>query len=427
MDIKWIFFLVACVAVIGLVMLFFNSSGDMFNNKAHKIGPPAEQASEEFEQTELEAMHEGKDGDMMNTTEADMTSTQGDSAETPSVNPDVDARATLMIAGGCFWCVESDLEKLPGVLEAVSGYAGGTTENPTYSNYVSGGHREVVLVTYNPSVVSYREILIYEIKHMDPTDPDGSFYDRGKAYSPAIYYDNDVERTVALQVINEIDALKVYDKPIALEVLPLTTFWKAEDYHQDYYKGTLSALKYKYYRSGSGRDDFIKKHWGEDTGPTLPAEKSPFDLSTWEGFQKPGKDELVSSLTDVQYNITQKNGTERAFSNEYRDNHEEGIYVDIVSGEPLFSSRDKFDSGTGWPSFTKPIYPDAVTEHNDYKLILPRTEIRSRFGDSHLGHKFNDAPPELGSIRYCMNSASLRFIAKAVMEKEGYGQFFSAL
>ncbi|MCD5382256.1 MAG: peptide-methionine (R)-S-oxide reductase MsrB [Candidatus Pacebacteria bacterium] len=339
--------------------------------------------------------------------------------------PQPDARATLMVAGGCFWCVEADLEKLQGVLEVVSGYAGGTADNPEYGNYSKSGHREVVEVTYNPSVVSFREIVIYALKHMDPTDPDGSFYDRGKSYAPAFYYENDTERNDIFDVIQTVDDFGVYEKKVAADVLPRPQFWAAEDFHQDYYKGTLSKLKYKYYRNASGRDDFIKKHWGSDTGPILPADKAPFDVSAWEGFQKPSDEVLKSKLDALQYKVTQKEGTEPSFSNTYWDNHEEGIYVDIVSGEPLFSSQDKFDSGTGWPSFTRPLYPEAVTEHKDYKLIVPRTEIRSRFADSHLGHVFSDAPPELGGIRYCMNSASLRFVPKAAMEAEGYGAFLT--
>ena len=347
-----------------------------------------------------------------------MTSTV---AERPPADPD--AKATLMLAGGCFWCVEADLEKLQGVLGVVSGYAGGTTQNPTYSDYSAGGHREVVEVTYNPTVVSFRDVIVYAIKHMDPTDDHGSFYDRGDQYAPALYYESDEEKQIIESVISEIDALGVYEKPLAIDVEKRPQFWPAEDYHQDYYKGTLSALKYKYYRNASGRDAFIEEHWGSDTGPNLPNDQSPFDVSAWEHFEKPSDEVLKATLTDIQYKVAVKNGTERAFDNAYWDNHEEGIYVDSISGEPLFSSKDKFDSGTGWPSFTKPIYPEAVTEHADYKLILPRTEIRSRFGDSHLGHKFNDAPAELGGVRYCMNSASLRFVPKDQMETEGYGEF----
>ncbi len=359
-------------------------------------------------------------------TESAMVSTAPENAAPPKAQvPDDGARAATLVAGGCFWCVEADLEKLPGVLTAVSGYAGGETESPTYKDYDDGGHREVVYVVYNPSVVSFREIIIYTIKHMDPTDGDGSFGDRGYGYSPALYYRNSEERAVIHDVIADINALGVYEKPLAVAVEEYPTFWTAEDYHQNYYKGTLSALKYQYYRNASGRDDFIDKHWGDDTGPTLPTEESPYDVRSWQEFEKPADEALQTMLTPMQYKVTQKNGTEPSFNNVYWDNHAEGIYVDIVSGEPLFSSTDKFDSGTGWPSFTKPIYPAAVTEHDDYKLVLKRTEIRSAFADSHLGHVFNDAPPELGGIRYCMNSASLRFVPKEEMADEGYEQFLS--
>lgn len=346
-------------------------------------------------------------------------------AMTQSAQLDVDesARAETLIAGGCFWCVEADLQKLQGVLDVISGYAGGTTENPTYQNYADGGHREVVRVVYNPTVVDFESVIIYAIKHMDPTDPNGSFGDRGREYAPALYYAHEGEKKQIQSVIERMNALHVYEKPLALDVLSVPPFWEAEAYHQDYAAGALSQLKYKYYRNASGRDTFIASVWGDDTGPTLPVVGGQYDVRAWGGFIKPEAEVLQSKLTDEQYRVTQKNATERAFQNDYWDNKEDGIYVDVVSGEPLFSSRDKFDSGTGWPSFTKPLYPEAVTEHKDYLLIVPRTEIRSRFADSHLGHKFNDAPASLGGIRYCINSASLRFVAKNDLEKEGYGQF----
>lgn len=333
---------------------------------------------------------------------------------------------TMMVAGGCFWCVESDLEKLAGVIEVVSGYAGGSTSNPTYGDYSKGGHREVVEVTYNPQVVSFEEILIYAMKHMDPTDDDGSFGDRGEYYSPAFYYENDAEKKIIEDLIKEVDENGPYKEPLAIDIEKLPTFWAAEDFHQDYYKGTLSALKYKYYRNASGRDDFIEESWGDDTAANLPwrnSESSSVSNVSWQDFVKPSDEELKSTLSDIQYKVTQKNGTERSFTNEYWDNKEEGIYVDIVSGEPLFSSTHKFDSGTGWPSFTRPIDYNFVTEHDDRVLLIPRVEIRSAIADSHLGHVFNDAPKELGGIRYCMNSASLRFVPKDQMEAEGYGEF----
>ena len=230
-------------------------------------------------------------------------------------------------------------------------------------------------------------------------------------------------------LIKDVDAHGPYEKPLAIEVLPRPVFWPAEEYHQDYYKKGLSSVKYQYYRAASGRDAFIEKNWGEDTGPNLPWREvetaKAGGIASWQMFSKPSDAELRARLTEMQYKVTQKEGTEPAFENEYWDNTEEGIYVDVVSGEPLFSSTHKFDSGTGWPSFTQPIEPSMVTEHIDYKLILPRTEIRSAVADSHLGHVFNDAPEELGGVRYCMNSAALRFVPKERMEAEGYGAYLS--
>lgn len=333
---------------------------------------------------------------------------------------------TVLVAGGCFWCVEADLEKLPGVIEVVSGYAGGSSANPTYKDYSKNGHREVAEVTFNPAVVSLEEIMIYTLKHTDPTDDDGSFNDRGDYYSSALYYETEAEKQLIENLIAEIDQNGPYDKPLAVDVEPRPTFWPAEDYHQNYYKGTLSQLKYKYYRNASGRSDFIEKYWSGNTDPSLLWREtvSTSDASSsWNNFIKPADDQLKARLTDIQYKVTQKNGTERSFSNEYWDNKEAGIYVDIVSGEPLFSSTNKFDSGTGWPSFTRPIDYSYVTEHDDYVLLQKRTEIRSKIADSHLGHVFNDAPKELGGIRYCMNSAALRFVPVANMDAEGYGDF----
>jgi len=344
--------------------------------------------------------------------------------ETTDVSRQVNTQK-MLVAGGCFWCVESDLEKLSGVIEAVSGYADGSTENPTYGNYIAGGHREVVEVTFNPAVVSFEEILIYTMKHTDPTDDDGSFGDRGNYYSTAFYYETDAEKEIIASLIAEVEQEGPYDKSLAIDVLKKPAFWKAEDYHQDYYSGTVSKLKYKYYRSASGRDTFIEKYWGDDTSASLSWRTIVVnhDSAPWVDFVKPTDNELKESLTAIQYKVTQKNGTERSFSNAYWDTHEAGIYVDVVSGEPLFSSTHKFDSGTGWPSFTRPIDFNYVTEHDDYLLLQKRTEVRSSIANSHLGHIFPDAPKELGGIRYCMNSASLRFVIKADMQAEGYGDF----
>lgn len=332
---------------------------------------------------------------------------------------------TMLVAGGCFWCVEADLEKLPGVIAAVSGYAEGTSESPTYENYSKYGHREVVEVTYDPQAVSFEEVLIYTIKHMDPTDGEGSFYDRGAAYAPALYYDNEAQAEIIQSLIDEINEQGPYEVPLAIKVLPRPVFWPAEEYHQDYYKGTLSALKYQYYRAASGRDAFIAKHWGDDTGPTLPwreagaAAAAPADA--WRTYVKPDKTTLQATMGPLAYKVTQEEGTERAGTSPLDKNYDDGIYVDVLSGEPLFSSKDKYDSGTGWPSFVKPITPEAVTEHDDFSLFSKRTEIRSAIADNHLGHVFTDGPTDRGGLRYCMNGVALRFVPLAQMEAEGYG------
>jgi peptide methionine sulfoxide reductase msrA/msrB len=265
-----------------------------------------------------------------------------------------------IMAGGCFWCVEADFEKLSGVAEVTSGYAGGEGENPTYQDYGERGFREVVEIKYDPALVSYGGLVEYLIKHSDPTDGGGSFYDRGEQYAPAVYYSNEEERGEALRIIASISNSAVYDKPLSLKVLPVAQFWPAEEYHQDYYK--KNPLRYSYYRNASGRDDFVKSHWGDDLYPSA-------------SFVKPSESELRAKLTPLQYRVTQEGGTEKPFDNEYNDNHEEGIYVDIVSGEPLYSSLDKYDSGTGWPSFVKPINEWAVVLREDNSFFTTRVAL----------------------------------------------------
>src|SRR3989344_949022 len=328
-------------------------------------------------------------------------------------------KKTAMFANGCFWCAEADFEKLPGVVSVVSGYADGGGENPTYQDYGERGFREVVQVEYDSARVSYTQLVEYMIKHGDPTDSGGAFYDRGYEYSPGVYYATPEEKLAAERVIAEIDAKKIFNKPLALTVLPPTAFWPAEEYHQDYYK--KNPIRYAHYRQSSGRDAFIEKHWGADTLPTqsIDAEAG----APWKNFVKPTDEELRALLTPIQYNVTQEEGTEASFQNEYDANKTEGIYVDIVSGEPLFSSIDKYDSGTGWPSFTKPLAPENIALQENRGLLYVRTEVRSRHADSHLGHVFNDGPPERGGLRYCMNSAALRFIPKEKLVLEGYGEY----
>jgi len=331
-------------------------------------------------------------------------------------------------AGGCFWCMEHPFEKMDGVQSVVSGYAGGNLENPTYEDVSSGssGHLEVVQITFDPKKISYETLLNVFWQQIDPTDDGGSFVDRGSQYGSAIFYHTEIQKSLAENAKKALDRSGVFKDPVATVIRPLDTFYPAETYHQDYYK--KNPLRYKFYRGGSGRDSFIKKNWNQNALEKFEAQlkintAGDAESTVEPGFVKPSEGELKETLTPLQYDVTQKEGTERPFNNEYWDNKAPGIYVDIVSGEPLFSSTDKFASGTGWPSFVRPIEGGKLVEKTDKRLVFAtRTEVRSPLADSHLGHVFDDGPAPTG-LRYCINSASLRFIPRENLEKEGYGQY----
>ncbi|GGF09892.1 peptide-methionine (R)-S-oxide reductase [Halobacillus andaensis] len=302
-------------------------------------------------------------------------------------------------AGGCFWCMVEPFEERPGIISVTSGYTGGHTDNPTYMSVITEttGHREAVQIKYDPTLFPYERLVEIFWQQIDPTDAGGQFADRGESYKTAIYYHDEEQHKIAEKSKQQLEKSGIFKAPIVTDILPAKPFYKAEDKHQDYHK--KNSYHYKRYKKGSGRADFIKDHWNI----------------------KKNKQELKQTLTDTQYFVTQENGTERPFQNEYYDHEGEGIYVDIISKEPLFSSKDKYDAGCGWPSFTKPIEKQHILENVDTSHGMIRTEVRSDKADSHLGHVFEDGPRDRGGLRYCINSAALEFIPKEELEERGYG------
>lgn len=305
-------------------------------------------------------------------------------------------------AGGCFWCMVSPFDEQPGIKEVISGYTGGHKENPTYEEVCSNttGHYEAVQIAYDPAVFPYKKLLDLFWQQIDPTDAGGQFHDRGQSYQTAIFYQDEEQRKEAVASKQELSNSGRFQKPIVTEILPAGPFYQAEEKHQHYYK--RNPFHYNHYKEGSGRARFIRDHWKNVKSD----------------------EELRKELTTIQYEVTRNNATEPPFYNEYWNTFGDGIYVDIISGEPLFSSKDKFDAGCGWPSFTKPLRRLDLEERLDISHGMRRIEVRSKQSDSHLGHVFDDGPgPD--RARYCINSAALRFIPKEKLAEEGYGQFLS--
>lgn len=330
----------------------------------------------------------------------------------------LDGFPAATFAGGCFWCLEADLAHLPGVFDGVrSGYTGGRTQNPTYEQVCQGdtGHYEAVSFCFDPDLVNYRALVDWFWRRIDPGNAEGQFCDVGPQYRPAIFFYDAAQRRDARDSMAELSASGALSGLNATALLPAGTFHLAEPHHQNY--SLKNPRRYQLYRMGCGRDATLQRLWG-------PEAKSPLFAYTPRLPQAaPPEAELRARLSPLAYHVTREAGTEPPFDNAYHDEHRDGIYVDPVSGAPLFSSQDKFDSGTGWPSFTRPLMPGNVMTRTDTKLLAPRTEVLAWHSGNHLGHVFSDGPREEGGLRYCMNSAALRFIPLRELAAAGYGRY----
>ena len=319
--------------------------------------------------------------------------------ETKNINTS-ETYATAVFAGGCYWCMDASFEKLSGLKDVISGYAEGIINSSK-----STGKVEAVIIIYDPVITSYEELVDYYWKQFDPTDAGGSFYDCGPQYKSYIFYQNNSQKSYAEKTKENLDKLNIFKKPIVTGIVRFTKFTPVAEPEQHFYK--KNPARYYAYRKASGRDNYIKSVWGK--------------IRTAE-YKKPPEKVLKAELTLLQYNVTQNGATELPFVNKYINNHLTGIYVDVVSGEPLFSSTDRFNSGTGWPSFTKPIDGYFIVKKTDTSDGMLRVEVRGKESGSHIGHVFNDGPAPT-HLRYCVDSAALRFVPKDSLAKNGYGEY----
>lgn len=326
-------------------------------------------------------------------------------AEQAERKKDMESTKEIYLAGGCFWGTEHFLKLIDGVETTQVGYANGNIANPTYKQVCTGttDFAETVKVQYDPLKVDLPFLIDLYFKTIDPTSVNRQDNDKGTQYRTGIYYTDPADLAVIQETVYRLAA--IYSRPLAVEIKPLKNFYPAEDYHQDY----LDKNPGGYCHIHSELFDLARK-------AKMPKKSV---------YSKPDDTVLRSKLTPEQYAVTQKSATEPAFHNDYWDEHRPGIYVDITTGEPLFVSTDKFDSGCGWPSFSKPIDRKLIHEKMDTSHGMVRTEVRSATGDAHLGHVFTDGPADKGGLRYCINSASLRFIPKEKMQAEGYGEYIS--